>query len=79
MNPDWRLHAACRGQDTGLFFPVVGVHADEAKAVCKRCPVRSECLEFALAFYDMEGIWGGFSERERRRIREKRKRMRGAA
>ncbi len=64
--------AACRGCDPNLFFPEHGGPTDDAKAVCMSCPVRVECLEFALQNVEKFGIWGGISERERRRLRRER-------
>ena len=64
--------AACRGCDPNLFFPERGVSTDEAKKVCKGCPVRAECLEFALVNVEKFGVFGGTSERERRRLRRER-------
>lgn len=66
----WRDHAACRYAEPELFFPVpssdkAGAQAALAKAVCKACAVRRECLQFALATRQPDGIWGGMSERER--------------
>jgi WhiB family redox-sensing transcriptional regulator len=72
----WRKHAACRGLDVEIFYPATEDEFDaiEAKAVCALCPVRQACLEFALAHREREGIWGGATERERRRIiRQRRK------
>lgn len=72
----WRKHAACRGISADVFYPVTEDEADaaEAKAVCAQCSVRQACLEFALAHREREGIWGGATERERRRIiRQRRK------
>ena len=72
----WRKLAACRGLDVEAFYPVTEDEADaaEAKAVCAVCPVRQACLEHALAHREREGIWGGTTERERRRIvRQRRK------
>jgi WhiB family transcriptional regulator, redox-sensing transcriptional regulator len=72
----WRKQAACRGLDVEAFYPVTEDEADaaEAKAVCAVCPVRQACLEHALAHREREGIWGGTTERERRRIvRQRRK------
>lgn len=68
---DWRESAACRSAEPDLFFPVSAngrstVEAEQAKAVCARCPVRRECLQFALATRQAHGVWGGMSERERR-------------
>jgi len=64
--------AACRGLDPHLFFPDRGASVAEAKAVCASCPVRAECLEFALINVEKFGIFGGTSERERRRLRRER-------
>jgi WhiB family redox-sensing transcriptional regulator len=72
----WRKLAACRGLDAEIFYPASEDEADaaEAKAVCAECPVRQLCLEYALAHREREGVWGGATERERRRIvRQRRK------
>ncbi len=72
----WRKHAACRGLDAEIFYPGTDDEADaaEAKAICALCPVRQACLEHALASREREGVWGGTTERERRRIvRQRRK------
>jgi WhiB family redox-sensing transcriptional regulator len=60
------------GVDPELFFPERGSSTREAKEVCRGCVVRSECLEFAIANSEKFGIWGGMSERERRRVRRAR-------
>lgn len=76
MNATWRKRAACRGIDVEIFYPYDEDVAAEAaaKAVCGACPVRQACLEHALAHREREGIWGGATERERRRIlRQRRK------
>lgn len=74
MNASWRNRAACRGIDPDIFFPVTDEDAEPAKAICNACPVREACLEFALAAREREGVWGGATERERRRIvRQRRK------
>lgn len=65
---DWVRHAECRGMPE-LFFPQRGASTKEAKAVCAMCPVRQECLDHAIDVGEKFGIWGGLSERERRRIR----------
>ncbi len=73
--PEWFTRAACIGVDPDLFFPERGESLDRAKAVCRRCPVCHDCLEFSLAMpAERFGIWGGTSERERRLIRAKRHR-----
>lgn len=69
---DWRDRGACRGQDSELFFP--GEHQEQvpAKQFCAVCPVRVECLEYALAGNIQHGIWGGLSINSRREIRKQR-------
>ncbi|MGH9303261.1 MAG: WhiB family transcriptional regulator [Acidimicrobiales bacterium] len=74
MNAKWRQRAACRGLDPDIFYPVSDDDAGQAKAVCDECPVREACLEHALAVREREGIWGGRTERERRRILRQRRR-----
>ena len=71
----WQQHALCAQTDPEAFFPEKGGSTREAKAVCQACQVREECLEYALANDERFGIWGGMSERERRRLR----RMAGSA
>lgn len=68
----WHDQANCLGVDPDLFFPERGASTREAKEVCKGCVVRGECLEYALANGEKFGIWGGLSERERRRLRRQR-------
>ena len=70
--PDWFAAAACAGL-TDLFFPERGDQTRPAKAVCAECDMRAECLEFALSGRELFGVWGGKSERERRKIRAERK------
>ncbi len=65
----WRLEALCAETDPEAFFPEKGGSTRDAKRVCTGCTVRAECLEFALANDERFGIWGGLSERERRRLR----------
>lgn len=72
--PDWAADAACTGMDTDLFFPdSSGATAAAAKAVCERCPVRADCLAFALddegdiAHVSRYGIWGGLTPYARSR------------
>ena len=64
--------ANCLGVDPDLFFPERGASTREAKEVCRGCVVREDCLEYALTNSEKFGIWGGMSERERRRIRRQR-------
>jgi WhiB family redox-sensing transcriptional regulator len=68
----WQDRANCLGVDPGLFFQGRGESTHEAKAICAGCVVRHECLEHALAKPEKFGIWGGTSERERRRLRRAR-------
>jgi WhiB family redox-sensing transcriptional regulator len=68
----WQAQANCMGVDPDLFFPERGASTREAKAVCKGCVVQEDCLEHALANGEKFGIWGGMSERERRRVRRAR-------
>lgn len=67
----WREDAACRGKETNVFFPATDEEAGPAKAICATCPVREECLEFALLTRQEDGIWGGTTETERRRLRRR--------
>jgi WhiB family redox-sensing transcriptional regulator len=71
----WRLDALCAETDPEAFFPEKGGSTREAKRVCVGCPVRLQCLEFALENDERFGIWGGLSERERRRVRLQRRNL----
>ena len=73
-NDHWRSDSACRDTDPDLFFPVgttgqALVQIERAREVCNQCPVKRDCLEFALETNQDSGIWGGTSEEERRAIR----------
>lgn len=68
----WWDRANCLGLDPDPFFPERGGSTDDARDVCRGCVVRAECLEYALTTGQKFGIWGGMSERERRRIRRAR-------
>jgi WhiB family transcriptional regulator, redox-sensing transcriptional regulator len=68
----WQSMSNCLGVDPELFFPERGASTSEAKEVCRGCIVREDCLEYALANVEMFGIWGGLSERERRKVRRSR-------
>jgi len=74
MNQQWRSKAACQGLDPEIFYPLDEEDTDEAKTVCATCQVRESCLEHALGYREKEGVWGGASERERRRIIRQRRR-----
>lgn len=66
---EWMVDARCLDADPEAFFPEKGGSTREAKRICADCPVTGECLEYALANDERFGIWGGLSERERRRVR----------
>lgn len=79
--PAWRRKAACLDEDPELFFPNGNTGAalaqtEEAKAVCRRCPVIHECLEWSLQTVQQHGVWGGMSEEERRNLKRSRQRRR---
>jgi WhiB family redox-sensing transcriptional regulator len=67
--PGWQEKALCAQTDPEAFFPEKGGSTREAKRVCGSCEVRAECLEYAFENDERFGIWGGLSERERRRMR----------
>jgi WhiB family transcriptional regulator, redox-sensing transcriptional regulator len=69
MDYKWSAQAACRDADTNLFFPGSGGSDLAAKKICMSCAVRAQCLDTALRTPFTFGIWGGTSERQRRRIR----------
>lgn len=69
--PEWMRKGACKGE-TEIFFPSRGDTPVPAKVLCGVCPVREECLEFALDNREKFGVWGGMSERQRRKIRKQR-------
>jgi len=74
LTPDqrsWQDEANCLGVDPDLFFPERGASTREAKEVCRGCVVRIDCLEYALDNGEKFGIWGGLSERERRRLKRR--------
>ena len=67
----WQERALCAQTDPEAFFPEKGGSTREAKRVCLSCDVRVECLEYALSNDERFGIWGGLSERERRRVKKR--------
>lgn len=69
VRPGWWDRAACRGMDPAMFFPERGDAVDAAKAICAQCPVRIECLDYALDHKIRHGVWGGMSERQREKVR----------
>lgn len=65
----WQSRARCAGApDPGVWFPERGADVGEAKKICALCPVKAECLRYALEHRIQYGIWGGASERQRRRM-----------
>ncbi|MEV6809918.1 WhiB family transcriptional regulator [Streptomyces sp. NPDC051129] len=73
---NWRDHAECRTEDPDLFFPIgttgpAQVQTQQAKAVCGRCPVREQCLGWALDSGQIVGVWGGTTELERQALRRR--------
>lgn len=68
--PDWHADAACRDMDPALFFPGRGEATHEAKEACRGCPVAEQCL--AAGMREHVGVWGGTTERQRRRMRARR-------
>jgi WhiB family redox-sensing transcriptional regulator len=67
--PEWFARASCRSSGLTPYFPGKGGTATEARAVCAVCPVRGECLDYALPDPDLVGVWGGTSARERVQLR----------
>ena len=73
--PEWTAEGRCRGMDPQVFFPSDGIGVQAATAICRDCPVREPCLEYALVNRIQHGVFGGESERSRERIlRQRRKR-----
>lgn len=70
---EWQERALCAQTDPEAFFPEKGGSTREAKKICVGCEVKDECLEYALAKDERFGIWGGMSERERRRLKSLRR------
>jgi WhiB family transcriptional regulator, redox-sensing transcriptional regulator len=66
---DWRAYAACAGTDPDLWFAAGAIEHRIAKRICRLCPVREECLAYAMDAPVDHGVWGGLTERERRRYR----------
>jgi len=80
MGEGWQARAACKGPHTTAFFPPAHAERKEeklareqrAKAICGTCPVRRDCLEYALRIREPHGIWGGLNETERKQLVERR-------
>ncbi|MHB8439687.1 MAG: WhiB family transcriptional regulator [Acidimicrobiales bacterium] len=75
MEAQWMEHGKCRDMDPAIFFPSDGLGVQAAQRVCAECPVKEPCLEYALANHVDHGVWGGTSERERRRLLRKRRQV----
>jgi len=73
MDNEWMASGNCRFEPPATFFPSDGVGVEVAKRICETCPSKEPCLEYALAHRIDHGVWGGTSERQRRRILKKRK------
>ena len=74
--PDFQNRGACHGQDPELFFPIGNTgpalrQLEDAKQICRRCPVIDECLTWALKTGQDAGVWGGMSEEERRALKRR--------
>ena len=64
----WVVFSACRDQDSDLFFPETKAQERNALAICSICPVQTECLEYAFEADIRFGVWGGTTEKQRRRL-----------
>lgn len=73
MDNEWMADGKCADRPPGLFFPSDGVGVEVAKRICAGCEVRAICLDYALRNRIDHGVWGGTSERERRRILRRRR------
>jgi WhiB family redox-sensing transcriptional regulator len=72
VEQEWMAEGNCRFEPPATFFPSDGVGVEVAKRICATCPVKEPCLEYALEYRIDHGVWGGTSERQRRRILRKR-------
>jgi len=77
--PHWTEFAECQYTDPETFFPEKGGSTRPAKRICAGCEVRADCLEYALENDERFGVWGGLSERERRRLKRERESLEEAA
>ncbi len=73
MTEGWMTRGLCRDKAPSTFFPSDGVGVEIARRICAECPVKAQCLEYALRNGIDHGVWGGTSERERRRIARRRR------
>ena len=72
MDTNWMAHGLCAHEDPAIFFPSDGVGVIKAQRICRQCPKQEHCLEYALTNKIDHGVWGGESERARRRMIRKR-------
>ncbi|MGW4951543.1 WhiB family transcriptional regulator [Streptomyces parvulus] len=84
VNTNWRARSVCKDEDPDLFFPIGNtgpalLQIEEAKSVCRRCPVMEGCLQWALENGQEHGVWGGLDEDERRRMKRRAARERANA
>lgn len=70
---EWMAEGHCRHYPPSVFFPSDGVGVDRARQICSECPVKAACLDYALTNGIDHGVWGGCSERERRRLQKRRR------
>ncbi|MEP7025080.1 MAG: WhiB family transcriptional regulator [Actinomycetota bacterium] len=76
IHSGWWSQAACQSEDTDLFFPISALAASahsiaRAKAICRRCSVQPQCMAHAMEAGQLQGIWGGTTEQERRQLRSR--------
>lgn len=84
-DPEWELHASCKGQDAAIFFGPTGFEPkrareereDVARSICARCPVLEPCRDMSIRQGEMYGVWGGLGELERRAILSRMQEMAG--
>jgi WhiB family transcriptional regulator, redox-sensing transcriptional regulator len=75
MDLEWMARGKCRDLPPETFFPSDGVGVEVARRICADCPVKGQCLEYAMANHIDHGVWGGASERERRRLARQRRHL----
>jgi WhiB family redox-sensing transcriptional regulator len=71
LDQNWRAEGLCSSSNPDLWFSVGAIEHKHAKNICRACPVQSQCLRYAMEAPVEHGIWGGLTERERRRVRRK--------
>ena len=73
MTTEWMANGLCADKHPSIFFPSDGVGVETARKICNECPMQQPCLEHALRNRIDHGVWGGTSERQRRRILKQRR------